>query len=507
MAITVRSGAPSVARPDPAPRHRRPAPDLLMLAAITVLAVVLRFATITHQSYWVDEATTVHEVGLSFGAMLHAVHAGESTPPLYFVLAWVWATAFGTGELALRSLSALLGIGLVPIAYACGRELVSRWTGVVAAALTAVSPFLIWYSQEARAYMLLGALCGLSFLGFARMRRGPDRRALVLWGVSSALAVLTHYFAGFLVAPEAAVLLWWRRDRPTVLAVGAVAAVQAAMVPLIVGAAGRSLIEWISAFSLSTRINQVAVELSLSTLYRNPLVSHGLLGAGVLALVLALLLAFGGGRARLAAVAPAAAVAAFVLVVPVLLALAGHDYVVPRNFIGAWVPLAVVFAAAVTAPRTLPAGAALAALVLVAFLYAGALIDSRTQYQRPDWRGVAGALGAASGQRAIVAYAGGTNASPLSLYLPGVPWHTPPGPLTVSEVDVVGDAYQQAPARLPAGVRLISTSSVADFTVARYAVPRWRLTPAAIGARAATALLVPGPAAPAVLVQRAPTHR
>ena len=55
--------------------------------------------------------------------MLHAWNAAEWNPPLYLIVAWPWAKVFGTGEVGLRSLSAILGVGLVPLLYLCGREL------------------------------------------------------------------------------------------------------------------------------------------------------------------------------------------------------------------------------------------------------------------------------------------------------------------------------------------------------------------------------------------------
>ena len=131
----------------------------------------------------------------------------ETTPPLYFVLMWGWAHIFGIGEIALRSVSTLAGIALVPIAYLSARELYSRWAGVVAAAFVAVNPFMIWFSQEARAYMLLALFTGAGFLWFVRARDDPSRRNLTWWVVCSGLALMTHFFAGFAVAPEALWLL------------------------------------------------------------------------------------------------------------------------------------------------------------------------------------------------------------------------------------------------------------------------------------------------------------
>jgi uncharacterized membrane protein len=502
MLTPVRTDVASVARTDPAaPRTYRL--QAIGLVAIIALGALLRFMTIAHQSYWVDEATTVHEVQLSLGALLHQVHVNETTPPLYFLLAWVWAKLFGTSELGLRSLSALLGIGLIPTTYACARELVSRGAGLLAAALAAVSPFLIWYSQETRSYALFALLCGLSFLYFARLRRTRGTRDLVLWATFSILAVLTHFFAGFLIAPEALTLLWWLRSRAAVVAAGAVALVQLALLPLAAGDTSHPL-QWIKAFPLSTRIQQVPVDFALSSLYQSQIVTYGLIGAGVLIVALVVLLWAGGGPERRAGAAPAAAVAGFVIVVPILLAWLGRDYLVPRNLIAAWVPLVVVIAAACLAPRTLPFGAVLAVVLLGGFVYAGFKINATAQYERPDWRGVARALGSSSAQRAIVAYDSSYATQPLSLYLPRIPWtQRISGPVSVGEVDVVANAYNLPSASLPAGVRHLSSTTVSGFLVVRYGVsPGWRLTPAAIVQRASA--LVAGGGTPGIVIQPGP---
>src|SRR5947209_224053 len=118
---------------------------------------------------------------LSFGGLLHEVRVNETTPPLYFVIAWGWARVFGTGETGLRLLSALCGIATIPVIFACGRELVSRWVGLVAAGLAAISPFLIYYSQEARSYALFALLSSLALLFWLRALREPARREVAAW--------------------------------------------------------------------------------------------------------------------------------------------------------------------------------------------------------------------------------------------------------------------------------------------------------------------------------------
>jgi hypothetical protein len=80
--------------------------------------------------------------------MLGALPTSESTPPLYYVLAWIWSRMLGTDETGLRSLSAAIGTLTVLATYAGAQALVSRRSALFAAALVVVSPFLVWYSAR-----------------------------------------------------------------------------------------------------------------------------------------------------------------------------------------------------------------------------------------------------------------------------------------------------------------------------------------------------------------------
>ncbi len=500
MLIPDRTGVAAVARDDTAPWSVGISAEVWLLVTVTVLGAVLRFATISSQSYWYDEAATVHLMHLSFGGMLNGVGTQESTPPFYYVLAWLWAKVFGTGEAGLRSLSAVAGTAVIPITYLCGRELISRRAGLVAATLAAVSPFMIWYSQEARSYMLLAALCGGTLLFCARAWRRPSAANLGWWAVLSALALLTHFFAGFLVAPEALVLLWRVRSGPALAAAGVVVVVQAALAPLAVSDASHPLQGWITLFPLAIRAQQVPVAFAMGTLYQqSTIVADGLLAAALLAGCLIVLLVVGADTEQLRGAGLAAAVAGFVVVAPLLLALVGHDYYIARNLTPAWIALAVVVGGACSAPRARGAGAVLAVMLIGSFVWAQIKIEGNPHYQRPDLRGVAAALGRASTRRAIVAYDGRFATLPLALYLPGA---DPPGAQmpAVSEVDIVGNPAETTPATLPPRTRLIARRAVGGYLVERFSVdPAWRVTPA-LPARAAT-LLGPVPSGAAVLVQ------
>jgi hypothetical protein len=88
----------------PASRSRlRSAPPWWPLAALTLLAAVLRLSTLDLQGFWYDEAfTPVHVLHPSLWATLHSVVHTENTPPLWYLLAWADSRVLGTGEVALR---------------------------------------------------------------------------------------------------------------------------------------------------------------------------------------------------------------------------------------------------------------------------------------------------------------------------------------------------------------------------------------------------------------------
>ena len=130
----------------------------VLVGAITLLGALLRFPTLGHQSLWLDELYTRWLAGLDFNQLFEEIPRTERTPYLYYLAEWVSVRVGNESESGLRVLSAVAGTATIPAVYAAGSRLVSRRGGLVAALLVAVNPFLVWYSQEARSYALVGAL-------------------------------------------------------------------------------------------------------------------------------------------------------------------------------------------------------------------------------------------------------------------------------------------------------------------------------------------------------------
>ncbi len=173
-----------------------------MAAALIVLAAaVLRFYHLGAQSLWSDEGNSAAMAARSFGRIaLETAH--DIHPPLYYWLLRLWSLFFGRSEAGLRSLSALAGVLTVWFVYLLGKRLYGGRAGLVAAALAALSPLGIYYSQEARMYALL-ALVTVAAAWFGLGDRPVDYAAM---GVLVAAGLYTHYTFPIVWAPIALIL-------------------------------------------------------------------------------------------------------------------------------------------------------------------------------------------------------------------------------------------------------------------------------------------------------------
>jgi 4-amino-4-deoxy-L-arabinose transferase-like glycosyltransferase len=391
-----------------------------IVVGLTALGAVLRFATLGLQSYHHDEIVTASRVlRVGFGHAMDAVGFSESTPPLYYALAWVWTQLTGTGPWGLRSLSALAGVLTIPVVYLIGRELRGRRAGLLSAALVAVNPMLLWYSQEARAYALLALFCALSLLYCVRALRQGEKRDFVLWGVFSALALATHYFAVFPLAAEVVFLLR-RRGRATWPGLWIIALVAALLAPLVIHQMSYGHAEWIDKFSLGHRVWEAAATFvtgETGDVIGGP--ERPSLAYVPLAFVIAAfgLLTLRGSREEKRAAALPLAVGAVTLGIPLLLAIGplDKDFVLARNLLPALVPLLIVVAIGLTVERARRLGTVIAAALLAYSLAFCIWVNFDEGLQRPDWRAVADHLGEPQAPRATVLWTLGE--APLRYYL------------------------------------------------------------------------------------------
>ena len=194
--------------------------NLIILLFILALAAFLRFYLLDGQSFWNDEGNSARIAERSLQLITEGA-AGDIHPPLYYYALHFWRDAFGSNEAALRSLSAILGVMLVGLTYLIGRKVFSAGVGLLAAFLVTINPFQIYYSQEARMYMLLAVIGAAATFFLLRLleewsnrdrrirRRLPfviDQLSLV---ILYAAGLYTHYAFPFILVTHFLIVLVW----------------------------------------------------------------------------------------------------------------------------------------------------------------------------------------------------------------------------------------------------------------------------------------------------------
>ena len=194
------------------------------LPLIIWLALGLRLFALGAQSLWYDEGVTWYLTRFDLPALVGWT-AADIQPPLYYLILWVSSRLFGQSEWALRFPSVCFGLLGAPLLWQAGRGVFAAWgrgqaegVGLAAAAFIALSPLMVYYSQEARMYTLLVFQAALGSYLLWRIV-GPDpllspppargrrwlatRLRVVGYVVVMASALYTHYFAAFLLLAHA----------------------------------------------------------------------------------------------------------------------------------------------------------------------------------------------------------------------------------------------------------------------------------------------------------------
>jgi len=128
-----------------------------------LLAVGLRAYRLGYQSLWADEITTLLNSSGSLHQVIFHPVINSNIPPLYYMVIH-GMLKFGSDEYLLRLPSVAFGSISIVVFFLIVRNWLGRNIGLTSMVLITISPFHVWYSQEARPYMLLLLLALLSVL-------------------------------------------------------------------------------------------------------------------------------------------------------------------------------------------------------------------------------------------------------------------------------------------------------------------------------------------------------
>ncbi len=167
---------------------------LWTILPLILLGFGVRVYRLAGQSMWWDEMATIARSTLPLREMISNLFTIRNHMPLYFVLMKGWLLV-GTSEFIARYFSALIGTLTIAVIAKSGRLIGGRKVGYAAALLLAISPFNIWFSQEARMYSLL-AFSTLAGNWFLLLLLKTEKRSYWLgYAGFMLLAVYSHYLA------------------------------------------------------------------------------------------------------------------------------------------------------------------------------------------------------------------------------------------------------------------------------------------------------------------------
>lgn len=128
--------------------------------------------------------------------------ARDPAPRAIYLILNVWLGIFGYTDFSARMLVALVGIAAIPVVYLIGKELVHARAGLIAACLTTVNYYHIYYSLDIGYYPFLFLLASLSYLYFIKMINSGHFLHLLLYGLITFLLMVMHHFAILVFAAQ-----------------------------------------------------------------------------------------------------------------------------------------------------------------------------------------------------------------------------------------------------------------------------------------------------------------
>ena len=186
-----------------------------LCSAIVLVGVGLRAWTLGSQELRGDEAFSYLLARLPLKEILLALlRQGDPHSPLHYWLLHIWMRLAGDSELAMRFISFVPSVLLLPLLYTLGKRLGGSTLGLLAAGLAATSQSLVWVGQDLRNQYTLAIL--FSLLATMQLAEAMERPAWWGWGLYALVGSLTlysHYYGAFALAAHGLAVLAVRQWR------------------------------------------------------------------------------------------------------------------------------------------------------------------------------------------------------------------------------------------------------------------------------------------------------
>jgi mannosyltransferase len=170
------------------------------LSIMVLFVVLISQLLYIHQSLRLDEAQSMWQTSHSVGRMLQLV-AQDVHVPLYHFMLHFWQIAFGNDVTTVRYLSLVMFAAVIPATYLLARQIFTWQQSLLAAGLVCISPFMNWYGNEARMYLLLTLMTIINQIFFIRI---IQKKPGAWWGyvATAVIGSYSHYFFGFVLLTQ-----------------------------------------------------------------------------------------------------------------------------------------------------------------------------------------------------------------------------------------------------------------------------------------------------------------
>lgn len=162
----------------------------LGITTIILIGLLLRLIFIDKpDGLWNDEYVSWQIAAIPFFSGFFNAVKSQCHMPFYYLYLKFFMSIFGQSDLILRLTSVFAGILAIPVMYFLGKD---KQTGFLCAGFTAISSFLIYYSQEVRLYSVLFLFSALTLLYTLKSIKNPTRKNLIFCGLFNFMIIFTH---------------------------------------------------------------------------------------------------------------------------------------------------------------------------------------------------------------------------------------------------------------------------------------------------------------------------
>ncbi len=164
----------------------------LYLLGIVIFGLILRLICINKaDGLWNDEYVSyMISAKPFFNGFLDGIKS-QCHMPFYYLYLKFFMSVFGQSDILLRLTSVIAGVAAIPVMYFIGKEK-DNTLAYLCSGFTAISSFLIYYSQEVRLYSILFLFSALSLLYTIKIIKNPVRKNFILYILFNFLILFTH---------------------------------------------------------------------------------------------------------------------------------------------------------------------------------------------------------------------------------------------------------------------------------------------------------------------------